>query len=134
MCFYHDDDGSAAISDSVIRKARKRHRCNGCGRFIERGEWYEYNSWLYDGEWSHSCECGMCRVDTDRIDQYEREVEGCSRPESRPWLEDIAPWIAEHPEYVRATREEGQAAMMAVIERREKIRADWEAMKTGGQT
>lgn len=134
MCFDHDDDGKAAISSAVIRKARKQHQCTGCGRWIDRGDLYTYFSTLFDGEWWHACKCGMCKVDTNRIDQYEREVEGCTFPESRPWLEDIEPWIARHPDYVRATREEGQAAMLAEIERREQIVADREAVQTKGKT
>lgn len=34
----------------VTRKARKGHKCDWCGEIIQKGEQYEYQTYLWDGD------------------------------------------------------------------------------------
>ena len=59
MCFDYDD--TADISDSRIVKCRKQHKCEGCARWIEKGEQAECHSGLFDGAWYRYYVCNGCQ-------------------------------------------------------------------------
>ena len=48
------------IYDSVVRKAAKQHTCCECGKPIRSGEYYEYVSGLWDGQWGQYKTCASC--------------------------------------------------------------------------
>lgn len=54
-----------ACSDSVMRKARKQHKCYECQRPIEPGERYEYYSGIWDGEPESYKTCRHCKIARD---------------------------------------------------------------------
>lgn len=59
-CVYVDFDGYWECSSSVMRKARKEHKCSECGRTIERGEKYNYFSGKWEGSFDDSKTCVDC--------------------------------------------------------------------------
>lgn len=48
-------------------RARKAHRCAGCGAVIAPGETYERFASLYDGSWSVERGCLACGADADKF-------------------------------------------------------------------
>lgn len=61
MCMI-DDGERCAVHRSKVKKARKPHACNECGRQIAPGEEYETADYLYDGCWFHNDTCSHCLV------------------------------------------------------------------------
>ncbi len=59
-CDYGDDGYSEFMSDPVLRKAKKIHRCSECGTPILPGETYEYACWKFDGEIGDNKTCPTC--------------------------------------------------------------------------
>lgn len=49
-----------SFSSQQLRKARKQHRCEECGRKILPGETYEYVSGLWDGWFGDFKTCHHC--------------------------------------------------------------------------
>lgn len=60
MCMYDNGEYSAEFHSEVTRKARKRHKCGECERFIEPGENYERVVGKWDGEISTYLTCEHC--------------------------------------------------------------------------
>jgi hypothetical protein len=58
-CSYTDYDG-ADLSNEVIRKAAKPHKCCECGDVIDAGERYEYASGMWEGMWYAFKTCRGC--------------------------------------------------------------------------
>lgn len=58
MCV--DDYEPSDVWSATVRKARREHRCDECGRTIVPGERYEHVSSLYDGSWSTLKTCPHC--------------------------------------------------------------------------
>lgn len=106
MCFYSDEQAECYSEET--RKARKQHKCHGCGETIERGQLYIYGHGVFDGSGFSSKVCGVCRLHQIRIDEYELNVEGCRYPESWPMPEDLPQWLYDHPEFVRSSVADGQ--------------------------
>ncbi len=50
----------AELSAIEMRKARKRHHCDECGRTIWQGEQYEYTRSLLGGAWLTNRTCWQC--------------------------------------------------------------------------
>lgn len=86
MCFYSDD--YAEFQNTAIHKARKLHRCDGCGHVIHVGHLYVYQSGKFDGDFYTSHICGVCELDRHRIHIAELS-EGCGQSESWCPYEDI---------------------------------------------
>lgn len=63
LCISNGDyfDGPADLCGSIIRTARKPHKCCECGKTIQPKEKYEYYSILYDGRWTNYNTCLVCR-------------------------------------------------------------------------
>lgn len=59
MCMADSSD-PCDVHRAVERVARKAHRCQECGRIIEKGETYEYVTALYDGQWFTNKTCVHC--------------------------------------------------------------------------
>ena len=59
MCMV-DDAESAAVCETIIRKARKDRQCHECFRVIRKGERYEHASVLFDGHWTTNDTCEGC--------------------------------------------------------------------------
>jgi hypothetical protein len=74
MCLYYDyDDG--VYFDSGRRTARKPHHCDECGRTIDPGETYWYQSGAMDGQASTIKMCRHC----DAIIDLGVKLTGCPR-------------------------------------------------------
>ena len=52
--------------NSREQKARKQHKCIYCGKTIQKGEQYNRESGMFDGEFQDYCLCARCRwlIDT----------------------------------------------------------------------
>ncbi|RKZ09797.1 hypothetical protein DRQ25_05260 [Candidatus Fermentibacteria bacterium] len=55
-----EDNGTSAIYERTIRKARKAHRCVECSDAIMPGTIYEHVDSLCEGYWSHFKTCAPC--------------------------------------------------------------------------
>ena len=63
MCMYDEiDDENVTIFINTIRKARKSHLCNECGRTIARKEPYHFLSGLWDGRFDSYKTCLHCQI------------------------------------------------------------------------
>lgn len=60
MCMYDGGEGNCEFHSEVIRKARKRHKCVECKRFIEPGENYERVVGKWNGDISTFLTCIHC--------------------------------------------------------------------------
>ena len=60
---------------TTIRKARKTHKCDWCGAVIEKGEQYEYQKFVFDGEmydWKAHLACSLvASAIWDYVEPYE---------------------------------------------------------------
>lgn len=54
------DYDAPTVQTSEWRRAAKAHRCAECRREIAKGSRYEWNSMLWEGEWSTWRECPRC--------------------------------------------------------------------------
>lgn len=70
MCMIDDADGYPEFSNETKRKARKKHRCGECGRFIEPGEFYFNNACLFDGSFSVDKMCSHCRAGASLLQEH----------------------------------------------------------------
>ena len=61
MCMADDAEGCSFWQDQ-FQRARKEHKCNECGRIIQRGEVYKRCIWVGDGQFGHSKMCPHCSV------------------------------------------------------------------------
>ena len=63
MCMIDDGDGAVTmIDDGRYIRARSKHKCKECGRFIEPGESYHREVYKFDGEFSTHKTCAHCMV------------------------------------------------------------------------
>lgn len=60
MCMWDADAVTTEFHSQVIRKARKRHKCGECKRFIEPGERYERVVGKWDGDIETYLTCVHC--------------------------------------------------------------------------
>jgi hypothetical protein len=60
VCEWYGGDETAEVYNEVERKARKPHKCDGCGGKIAVGEKYTYYSGIYDHEPFHGHACAEC--------------------------------------------------------------------------
>lgn len=56
---YYDGEFVTMLSEAT-RKARKGHKCSECGRIIQKGESYKYETFAWDGSVSTSKTCADC--------------------------------------------------------------------------
>lgn len=114
MCFIYDEYPEA--SEQVVRMARKRHMCEGCGRGVGSGERYTENTGIFEGEPFRYRVCGACELDAWIIFIHEIS-EGCGRGES--WIApgDLPDYRSEH-EMQQSSIEDGQRFMKLREERR----------------
>lgn len=66
MCMYDLGDGWA-VHTSRMHRARRPTHCNECGRIIEAGEQYEYNTGILNDcsarrKWTSSKTCAHCLI------------------------------------------------------------------------
>lgn len=62
-----DFDYSTVELCNENRKARKVHKCNECGRVIEKGEIYERYAGICDGDFFTAKTCEGCRIIRDDL-------------------------------------------------------------------
>lgn len=62
MCRYDGYDDSPEVYREEVRTARKKHKCNECGRDIKPGETYENHFYVYDGDPGTVKICAHCRI------------------------------------------------------------------------
>jgi ssDNA-binding Zn-finger/Zn-ribbon topoisomerase 1 len=74
MCFYTDD--YPEFHETTTPKARKPHRCEECGRTIQRGEQYHRASGKFDGVFYSTATCLECEA-TRKIIHEAEIAEGC---------------------------------------------------------
>ena len=109
----------AFASETTVKAVRKRHRCDGCNRFIEIGEPATRWSGMTDGDFAaviYHPDCRQAEVDMNLHimgHQYGDDWCGLSdiEDEDRPWLLGSYPAVAErmgfalHTAPTRATTE-----------------------------
>lgn len=61
MCMTDDAERVTKVS-AAYRTARKPHRCAECGRAIEPGESYHYETFVFDGKFTSHKTCKHCMV------------------------------------------------------------------------
>jgi hypothetical protein len=61
------DDIPSTLIDNRDVKARKRHRCAGCGGFIDSGKKYRKMVYIMDGSFYSEKMCRPCALDSDRF-------------------------------------------------------------------
>lgn len=61
-CIVVDSDYEPSCSTVTIRKARKQHVCDECGRTIKPGERYEHISGIWDGHADSNKTCLGCKA------------------------------------------------------------------------
>lgn len=92
---------------TVVRKARKPHKCDWCGRNIEKGEQYEYQKFVFDGDiydWKTHLACSRVAsaiwdyVDPDEGMTAEEFMEGCQEVCQRFICPDCQKWNKEYEE------------------------------------
>ncbi len=111
MCFDYDE--YAEVYCEEVRKARKAHRCRGCGKIIEQGTLYIYGSGVCDGSGFSEKSCGVCRVHQKRIEAIEND-HGCRGDSAWCPLDDLGQWLYDNPTFELATFEEGQALLQTM--------------------
>lgn len=63
MCMIDDSDGPVTIlGEPGWMKARKEHKCRECFRFIETGERYYREVYVFDGDFTTHRTCEHCKV------------------------------------------------------------------------
>ena len=63
MCLIDDGDGRVTmIDDGGYVRARAKHKCKECFRFIEPGETYHREVFKFEGEFSTHKTCAHCMV------------------------------------------------------------------------
>jgi len=63
MCMIDgSDDERVLVLSEKYRKARKMHKCDECGRTIERKESYHYETFIHEGVISTHKTCAHCMV------------------------------------------------------------------------
>jgi len=65
-------------NDSVIRTARKDHKCTYCAELINKGDTYTYQKGNYEGSWfeskmHHECFDDMCEFGDGSYTPYSNE-------------------------------------------------------------
>lgn len=93
MCYTYDD--YPEFYDSVVRKARKAHKCDECGKPIEPGQLYYYGSGKFDGDFYEIKECRRCRFDVHRVVRDELS-HGCHWSEAFPPHGELGEALNEH--------------------------------------
>lgn len=104
MCFVYDDYCDVYVSK--VRKARKKHRCDGCARGIEPGEKYTHATGIFDGDPFTSRVCGACELDRYKIYLHELS-EGCRWQDSWIAPDDLHDYRADH-DMQQSDRADGQ--------------------------
>jgi hypothetical protein len=101
MCAIDGADGSYAVYNRRIVKARKAHKCDECHRDILPGQFYEKVSGLNSedgGHWDVWHTCDHCRVACDWL------TENCGGFLHAAVLEDIEEHVDEYHEHSRMAR------------------------------
>lgn len=62
MCMADFSDGYSIVLHDRNHKARKTHHCSECGRVIGRGETYNVQRCIFDGDASSYKTCEHCQV------------------------------------------------------------------------
>ena len=92
---------------TVVRKARKPHKCDWCGKSIGKGEQYEYQKYVYDGEmydWKAHLSCSRIAtaiwdyVDPDEGMSSDEFMDGCQEVCQRFICPDCPKWNKEYEE------------------------------------
>ncbi len=92
MCMVGDD--YVDLLSSKTPKARKAHKCEECGRQIEPGENYVYETWLWEGDMSFGKTCLQCRAATHWLNIV------CSGWVYNMVIDDLHEHIREEPDVV----------------------------------
>ena len=91
----------------AVRKARKPHKCDWCGQVIEKGEQYEYQKFVYDGQmydWKAHLACSRVAsaiwdyVDPDEGMTDDEFADGCREVCQRFICPDCQKWDKEYEE------------------------------------
>ncbi len=117
MCFVYDDH--VDVYREEIRKARKQHTCEGCGKAIPAETLYVYGSGVFDKRGFSSKICGVCRVHQKRIEAIEND-HGCYRNSAWCPLEELGQWLYDNPDFELATVEQGQALLQTMRPRKQR--------------
>jgi hypothetical protein len=128
MCFYSEE--SPSFCSNEIRKARKDHKCDFCGKPILKGQQYECATGKWDDGLSVSKICNLCYQDVLTIVRHEIE-EGCDWEDSWPSSgDDIGEWFYEQDD------PPARATVPIDIKAADKALRDWhdERLKTVGAT
>lgn len=125
MCFYYDS--YCEVYTESVRKARKPHRCDGCGATIHPGTFYTSSSGIFEGEPFSGATCGSCELTRFRIHLQELH-EGCEWRESWIAPEDIGDYCTD-TEFERSSQADGQWHLNREYEREKEQRREWRAAK-----
>ena len=92
---------------TTIRKARKNHKCDWCEKVIQKGEQYEYQKFVYDGDmcdWKAHLACSRVAsaiydyVDPDEGMTGDEFADGCQEVCQRFICPDCPKWNKEFEE------------------------------------
>jgi hypothetical protein len=120
MCF--DNDDRAEMYELKRVRVRKPHRCDGCGKTIERGEHATHHTGLFDGAWFSDYECDDCRRLTLSI-AVEELRHRCSWSDAWCPLSELRSYVADRSEPVKlleGTLEECRQQVDAAWDERQK--------------
>lgn len=104
MCF---ETESPELASSTVVKCRKPHKCEECRETIPAGDFADYQTGRFDGEWYRFHLCGACELTRQKLSDHER-AEGCHWSESWCPIGDLSSYCLDAG-IERATHEDGQA-------------------------
>lgn len=97
-------DEPPSVCAEILRKAKKTHRCEECGKEIPPGRSYMRCSSLTDGHWMSWPACMKCHRIEKTHAAAERSMGGNSSYYVGQLLETVKECIREEPHYVVAFR------------------------------
>lgn len=104
MCFHYEY--YPEFQSASLVRARKGHRCEGCGKTIQPKHLYYYVAGKFEGDFFTTKVCGACQLDQYRIHIIELS-RGCRHAESWCSFDDVLSFLDDY-EIDRSTQEEGQ--------------------------
>lgn len=101
-----EDGEPCSVHETEIRKARKKHTCNACGRDIQPGHHYARVFVVWDGNREITKRCGSCQLTWVHLAELctKRNLEsgGCLYPDGalNCGLKYADEWDGEPPEEI----------------------------------